>query len=81
MLGGTNVSKPNRIKRIIILPFVVFTFLIGWCLSWTGEKKLQIKNPASTFYSGHLRASYAHQNDVASLSQKISKQISDEIKD
>ncbi len=71
MLGGTNVSKPNRIKRVIILPFVVFTFLIGWCLSWTGEKKLQIKSLPNTFYSGHLRAGYAYQNDVASLSQNI----------
>jgi hypothetical protein len=35
---GIDLSKPNRVRKIIMLPFLVFPLLIGLCLSCTGKK-------------------------------------------
>jgi hypothetical protein len=52
-----------------MLPFFVSAFLIGWCLLWSGpKKKLQTKSSIRTFYSGRLRPSYSHKNNVVFLS-------------
>jgi len=71
---GIDMLKPNVVMKIVMLPFIVSAFLIGWCLSWSGpKKKLQTKSPSSTFYSGRLRTSYAYKNNVVFLNS-INKQ-------
>jgi len=60
------VLKLHRVIKIIMMPFIVSAFIIGWCISWKGERnQSQAKSPARTFYSGNLRMSYARQNNVA----------------
>jgi hypothetical protein len=59
------VVNLHRVIKIIMLPFIVSTFLIGWCISWKGERnKIQTNSPVRTFPPGHLRTSYAVQNSL-----------------
>lgn len=34
-----DMQKRNRVASLLALPFVVFIWLIGWCMCLTGEKK------------------------------------------
>jgi hypothetical protein len=38
-----DMPKRNRVAALFMLPFAVFTFLIGWCMCWTGTKKGTVK--------------------------------------
>ncbi|MGD0645539.1 MAG: hypothetical protein ABSA75_11600 [Candidatus Bathyarchaeia archaeon] len=40
------MPKRRRVATLVVLPFAVATWLIGWCMCWTGEKKVarQSKN-------------------------------------
>jgi hypothetical protein len=45
-LGVEDMPKRRRVATLVVLPFAVATWLIGWCMCWTGEKKVarQSKN-------------------------------------
>jgi hypothetical protein len=53
--GGIDVSKPNRVRTIIMLPFVAYVFFIGWCLSWANQKKqIHIESHVKKYNFGNL---------------------------
>jgi len=51
------MSKRNKVTTIIMLPFVAFTFIIGWCLSATGEKTNHQTEKHLAKHLAHHRAS------------------------
>jgi len=41
-----------------MLPFVAYVFFIGWCLSWTNQKKqIHSKSHVKKYNFGNLRTS------------------------
>jgi Tfp pilus assembly protein PilO len=72
---GIDMSKPNRVRTIIMLPFVAFVFFIGWCLSWTNQKKqIHTKSHNKKYNFGNLRTSYSLQRHVVYINSR-NKQI------
>jgi hypothetical protein len=42
------MPKRNRIASLLVLPLVVFVWMIGWVMCLTGEKKVILQNKKST---------------------------------
>jgi hypothetical protein len=70
------VSKPRRVRAFITLPFLVYTFFIGWCLSWIGErKKIHTKSHTNTVFFDNLRIRQVNQNNVVYFKTKNRQNI------
>ena len=42
-IHNPTMHKRNRAVQVLLLPTVVFTWIVGWSLYWIGSKKGQIK--------------------------------------
>jgi hypothetical protein len=50
------MSKRNRVAKLIVFPYVVFTFLIGWCICCIDKKGNRQNKKALTKHFAHHRA-------------------------